>query len=356
MSRFTCDGSYKDDLRVYEERGLTRFGVSSQTAEREAMCLAEEGNTVACKLCADLIFYKKILCHRPYREAFALYMKAAGLEAASSGSWQGSGRAYPLAYWSVAYYLVHYHRDSFLKDCEAIQAIDAMTETERLKTALELVSSCLTYLNAPEAANLAGLILVRVAENEAVYEALSATLAGEIAGRAFPMIGLEIGAIASAADCAPAAEQFFKAAADEGYAYACNNLAAREADKIVELSTSGASDKELDAMISRYVHYLQLAADKYEPYASNRLGLFYMTGEIRGAAGAVTCRRFCNTSLAKTYFTKATRYPDANAAWGFFNLIKYFQKDYDTNIELMNEHMDRIKELNPKVYDIAMDL
>ena len=49
-------------------------------------------------------------------------------------------------------------------------------------------------------------------------------------------------------------------------------------------------------------------------------------------------------------------YPDANSAWAYFNLIKYFHKDYDTNIDLLNEHMDCIKELNPAVYDIAMEL
>ena len=40
----------------------------------------------------------------------------------------------------------------------------------------------------------------------------------------------------------------------------------------------------------------------------------------------------------------------------YFNLIKYFHKDYDTNIDLLNEHMECIKELNPAVYDVAIEL
>ena len=51
-----------------------------------------------------------------------------------------------------------------------------------------------------------------------------------------------------------------------------------------------------------------------------------------------------------------TKYPDSNSAWAYFNLIKYFNKSYANNLELLNEHMDYIKELNPEVYDIAIEL
>ena len=74
MNRFTCDLSYENDLKEYTEQILEKNGVSSQAAEREIMCMADEGNTVAGKLYADLVFYKKILRKNPYREAFDLYL------------------------------------------------------------------------------------------------------------------------------------------------------------------------------------------------------------------------------------------------------------------------------------------
>ena len=90
---------------------------------------------------------------------------------------------------------------------------------------------------------------------------------------------------------------------------------------------------ELSAAIDRYVEYLKMSADRYEPYAANRLGLFYMTGEITGKGGTSRHKDYFNSALAKEYFNKATVCPDANSAWAFFNLIKYFHKDYDNDIE-----------------------
>ena len=356
MSRFTSDVTYKNDLKAYEEAGPARYGVSSQTAEREAMCLAEAGNTVACKICADLVFFKKLLARRPYRESFALYMRAAGLTVSDRYEWACSSKGYPLAFWSVGYCLEHYKRDSLLKDCETIDIIEAMSLEDRLRTAIELGASCLTYIDAPEAVNLVGRLLKEAADSEETYAALKGVIDAELSERGFPMIDLTVGRIACAKDCAAAAELFFKKAAHMGYAYACNNLALQEADKLIALGEDKASTDAFKAGAAAYVEYLRIAADKYESYAANRLGLFYMTGEIRGTDGVIHCRQFCDTGLARTYFTKATRYPDANAAWGYLNLIKYFQKDYDADIELMNEHMTIMRELNPKVYDIAMDL
>ena len=366
MTHFTCDGRYTADLKTYTETVLERFGIASQSAEREIMSLADSGNTVALKLYGDMIFYKKLLRHHPYREAFDLYMRAAGLTPAVFGSdakaasWTSDGAAYPLAFWDVAYYLVHYRRDSFLKECEAIAAIDALPLTERLGLALKLAVSCIDYVNAAEAINLVGLILKEASDDEALFAELKPVIAETVEGREFPEISLKIGRCETADDCSSAAALFFITAAKEGYAYACNSLAAREADRIIAMNagqTPGSSaSEELKEAIETYLTYLKLSADKYEPYACNRLGLFYMTGEIRGTSGKTCCRDYVNTSLAKEYFTRATIYPDANSAWAFLNLIQFFQKDYDCDIELMNEHMDYIKALNPEVYNIAMDL
>ena len=402
---------------------LEKNGVSSQTAEREIRCMADTGNTVACKLYADMIFYKKILRKNPYREAFALNLKAAGIRVNGAGEWLCSGRSYPLAFWTLGYYLVNYRRDSFLQKCETIDVLQAMSLEERLSTALELAVSCIEQIGAPAAINLLGRILHEASENEALLEALAPTIRRSVENKVFRTVALRelgpdtlvrnegesadlpagnegestaiqkkegtsdeqdiyletgscrpqspqymdksvqlqetylsTGSCRTAEECFSTAEYLFKAAARKGYVYASNNLAAREAEHAFSLYENGASSEELDESIRRYVHYLTLSASRYEPYAANRLGLFFTTGELLASSGKVPCREYINYSLAKEFFKKATVCPNANSAWAFLNLIKYFHQDYDNNIELLNEHMDYIKELNPEVYDIAMEL
>lgn len=95
---FTCDGSYNADLKEYTEQILEKSGVSSQSAEREIMYMSNQGNTVATKLYADLVFYKKIMRRNPYREAFYLYLKSAGITISDTGEWSNSGVSYPLSF------------------------------------------------------------------------------------------------------------------------------------------------------------------------------------------------------------------------------------------------------------------
>ena len=67
-------------------------------------------------------------------------------------------------------------------------------------------------------------------------------------------------------------------------------------------------------------------------------------------------KEYVDPALAKEYFRKAVVCPDSSSAWAYFNLIKYFHNDYVMDIELLNEHMDRIRELSKEVYDLAMEL
>ena len=105
-----------------------------------------------------------------------------------------------------------------------------------------------------------------------------------------------------------------------------------------------------------YISALTMAADKYEPYAANRLGLFYITGEIKSAGGKAVFREYVDFPRAKEYFKKACVCPDVHSAWAYYNLLKYFPKDYERDIALMNEHMDEIRRLDPEVYGLAMEL
>ena len=369
MDKFSCDGSYERDLAEYTESVVERYGVSSNTAEREILYLADKGNTVALKLYADMVFYKKMLKKNPYREAFSLYLRSAGIST-EADKWDFDSHSYPLSFWMVGYYLVNYRRESVLKYCEEIEGIERMSLPQRFGTALGLAVAALKYVKAPGAMNLIGRILQAAGQDGELYEALEKDIKSNISKELLEGLGLDETSIEEGISretgldlesgypntLAFMSELFFSKAANEGYVYACNNLARREADHILELSKDKDGDIEIQKHVLRYRDYLKLSADKYEPYAANSLGLFYEVGEIRGSDGNYICRDYVDHALAREYFKKATIYPDKNSAWGYLNLIKYCHKIYEGNLDLLNEHMDYIKELNPEVYDIAIEL
>ena len=363
---FAADGSYKNDLKEYNELILEKYGVSSSSAEREIMCLADSGNTVACKLFADLIFYKKVLRKNFYRDAFNLYMKSAGIETGMFG-WSCTGRAYPLAFWMIGYYLINYKRESALIKCETIDEIEELSLEDRFTIALKLAVSTVDNITAAGAINLIGRILFEASENPELFGKLKATINSTVCDHDFSSIDVEVGPVETEEQCGKLSDKFFIKAAEEGYVYACNNLAVREAEHIIRILTTGddseskeekyeANRLEIDNAVLDYMCFLKIAADRYEPYAANRLGLFYRTGEIKTAEGSFIFREYIDHALAKEYFQKATVCPDENSGWAFLNLIRYYYQDYSNNIELMNEHMDYIKTLNPKAYDIAIEL
>ena len=348
----SCDGTYRQDLAEYTEQILEKYSVSSQTAEREIMRMADSGNTVAGKLYADMLFNRKIMRRHPYRDAFSLYLRSAGIPEEGESFKQESGRAYPLTFGLIGYYLVNYRRASFLQKCEPIRLLDGMSLPERLSAALQFSTACLEYLSAPGTVNLIGRILKEASQSPELFEACRPAIQKTLVGKKLTGVPFLLESCETQEECAAASHRFFVAAADEGYVFACNNLAAKEAEHMADLSP-----EEREKAVSRYVDYLKRSADKYEPYAANRLGLFYMTGEIRGADGkTVVCRDYVDYNKAKDYFRKAIVYPDANSAWAYYNLLKYFHRDYTQDIDLMNEHIDAIKMLNPDVYDLVTEL
>ena len=351
---FFTDGSYKEDLKQYTEKIVEEYGVSSNSSEREIVCMSKEGNVVALKLYADMLFYKKIYDKHAYKKSFYLYLQSADIDIEGE-KWKCGGKSYPLAFWSVGYYLVNYKRESVLKKCETIDEIEAMTLRERMKTALDLSYACLKYEKNSGAINLVGRILREASLDEELFEDIRDMLNKKLLKLTLPELTDRPDEISSTKQCADFAEILFITSAQKGYPFACNNLAAREADKILKMDES--TDLEaINECIINYICYLKLAADRYEPYAANRLGLFYMKGEVSTSEGKKYFKEYVDTALAKEYFFKATEYPDSNSAWGYFNLMKYFTKMYEKDIDLMNEHMDYIKQLNPAVYDLAMDL
>ena len=246
MGRFRCDGSYETDMQEYMDKIVKKYGIASQSAEREIMCMADAGNKVACKLYADMVFYKKILRRNPYKEAFNLYLRSAGITV-ENGRWSGSAASYPLSFWNIGYYLVNYRKSSFLEKCESIELIDSMSDIERLKTALELAATCITYIDAPGAVNLVGRILLEAGSDEDTFKALKPVIDRCIEEREFDRISLRSGKCGNAAECLKQADAFFTAAAVAGYVYACNNLAAREIKSIFRLEAENADDGKDEA-------------------------------------------------------------------------------------------------------------
>ncbi len=363
MNTFYADGSFQEDFRIYTNV-IQKFGASSPLSEREVISLAADGNVVALKAYGDLYFNHKVMRRYPYRDAFDKYLSASGITLSEDGDWQCSGRSYPTAFWMVGYYLFTYHMDGFLLNCEDIPAIEQLTRSARLAMALQLAKACIDSAPAPGAYNLIGRILTELSEDAALSAEMNLDLVS-----CLPEL--------SRTPLALVANDYFVKAAECGYVYACNNLATREISSLLiladaykaESNTNPSSNQVTDSItdqitdqitehIKNYIHYLTIAADRFEPYAANRLGLFYLHGEIKvpGESHTLYYRDYCNVQLAKEYFTKATIHPDINSAWAYFNLIKYFPKDYNANIDLLNEHMEYIKQLNPDVYDIAIEL
>ena len=354
MKGLGCDGSYLEDLKSYTEGILKRSGISSPAAEREILRMADAGNTVACKLYADLLFYKKVMRKHAYRDAFMLYRKAAGIRIDDNGEWTCSAKSYPAAFWNIGYYLMNYRRESFLKDCEEIPEIGSMTPADRKVLALELSVACMKETDVAGAVNLVGRILKEASEDPVLYERCKDVLSSLSGMSGFAVKKLVFPVCDTQETCEAAADLFFETAAGEGYSYACNNLALREADRII--AAARAEDPAVYEYAVKYEAYLKNSADRYEPYAANRLGLYYLKGEIKGSTETICIRAESDHTKAREYFKKAIVYPDRNSAWAYYNLIKYFYKDYHNDLELLNEHMDCIRQLNPEVYDLAMDL
>ena len=362
MDKFYCNDNYKECFDEYTKKVLKRFGFSSESAQREIVCIANAGNVVAKKTYADFLFYKKILRKNAYRDAFFMYLEAADISVGDDGELKCAGNGYPLAFWPIGYYLVNYRCESILLKCETIDVIENMPRTLRLKAALEMAAQCMLCIDTPGALNLIGRILIEASESESLFNELLPLINEVLSYEFCENVGL-IRKISTKAECRSSGDAFFRAAADNGYVYSCNNLASREALAITDAQKAEdacdeALQREIDKHVDAYVHYLTQSADRYEPYAANKLGLFYMTGEVKAAGSKqkVYFKKRIDTALAKEYFTKATVFPDANSAWAYFNLIKYFARDYKQNLDLMNEHMGYIKELNPEVYNIAIEL
>lgn len=368
MNIYKCSDNYSEEFNQYTDAVSAKYGMSGQASDRETMYLASCGNRAAKKACADLFFYQKIDAEKYYTKAFNLYLEASDMKL-SEGKLIYGGDGNPQAFAMLAYYLFNYKESGYLTNCETIDELEKISRKGRIKMSLELCVSSLNYADIPLAINLMGRLFDECFREDGLYDFLKEDLALiHMPGFISEETGF-VDNICSVDDCKKASDFYYNLAAKGGYVYACNNLAALESDIIIsiceERKSAGETDyditreisEDLAAHIEKYINYLRIAAAKFEPYASNRLGLFYVCGEISSTKlkKKMNFRSYCDTSLAKEYFKNATVYPNKNSAWAYYNLMKYYPKDYTSDLDLMNEHMDCIRRLDPKVYELAME-
>lgn len=361
MNIIDASDNYRNDMDEYMNKVTSIYGESSSPAALEKISLANAGNLVALKAYADDIYYGHIKRKYRFRDSFSLYLKAANIASLTDLTRINGNNAYPPAFWSLGLFLVNYKYESVLRKCESIEMIDEIPRSKRLISALILSLSCLHYIDSSAVYNLIGRILREYADNTDMADSEKQSLSDAFTIKEFTDVYNSHDMPINEALLSDASNAFFLKAYKLGYVYACNNLASKEAAIIVAMYNASSNKEDLlvnldfTTHVDSYIKYLRTSADKFEPYAANRLGLFYMSGEIISNKHKIHLRNYIDTSMAKSYWNKAIVRPDVNSAWAFFNLIQNFPKDYE-NIDLLNEHMEYIKQLNPRVYDIAIDL
>ena len=91
-------------------------------------------------------------------------------------------------------------------------------------------------------------------------------------------------------------------------------------------------------------------ADQFEPWAANKLGLFYLTGTVksRKTQETLTFDRI-DRNLSYEYFEKAVQYYfDSNSGWAYANMIVNFPKKYiaDEDYSKLKSHLEKLVKIH----------
>lgn len=298
---------YLSDLEEFNEAVLCKYGVVSEPGKRAIIELAlrrknpdTPGNLFALCEYADMLYYGDNILGKPnYPEAIKIYRTAAGLN-----NVQGMETVcHPLALFSLSYIFYNYHRRGKLKNIPDIEYLEKYTDLERIEIAILYSKQSLSIMKTGAAYNNLGVI----------SENLSADLVEK-----YSLLP---------------AQNYYQKATEYNYVYAYNNLATQE---IKALN----SDPDHEMLhLNNCIQYLSKAAESLEPWASNWLGNFYLSGKVRYSNKIY--KNVINRDLAKKYFFKALDYHiDRNSAWAAANLIVYFPDIYIQNKYLLFTHID----------------
>ena len=138
---------------------------------------------------------------------------------------------------------------------------------------------------------------------------------------------------------------YFQNAAEQNYIYAYANLANIYLENIFD------DPEHQTEHMDKYILTLKKQADQYEPWAANKLGLFYLNGEIesRKTGKKLVFSDYIDRNRSFLFFSQATSYfNDTNSGWAYANMIINFPKKYigDEDLSTLKQHLERLKSIN----------
>jgi len=251
----------KRDLDVFSECSIRKFGTTSKHGIMEIIRLAEreeKPNIIAMCEYADILYYGQVDgIEQNIPEAFRLYKKAAGIDEENSEVSENSElhkNAYPQALWSVGHIIFNYSNNRFnsaLPKHDPIPEIEELDNLERNKLAYKRASQAYSISQLPAAANLLGQIAQLTDDDcNGIDEFKKKKRIKD-------------------------AQFYFEIAKDGGWIYAFNNLALEE---LKEMTNEIGCVQKRDIHIYNCLKNLHEAAIRFEPWAANLLGLYYLEG------------------------------------------------------------------------------
>ena len=320
--------NYNAQLKEFNEKITCKYGVTSKPGVREIINLAKRNspNLFALYEYADMLYYGSL--YGPKQDipkAFGYY-KDLVLD---------DSFTHPLALWTLAYIYLNYHREKTeLINCPVIPDIESLDKLGRIKQSFLYAQRSYSYTQNPAALNLMGKI--------------SQLTESEIPGiERFKKI-----------HNIKTAEEYYELAAEAGYLYSYGNLAKIYLDKI--FSEPNNEKEHLD----KYLSVLKIQADKYDPWACNRLGNFYFYGGLTNPETGMILQFSDYPSSEETaylyYRLAIDHYCDKNSGWAYANLLlnlphKLSEDDIKSYIKELPktknyEAMDKVERQLPQIY------
>lgn len=275
-----------DDLLEYNKKVTMSYGTSGYPGMLQLYSLASRKtpNIIALYELGELEYYGKGPSGKiNYNNAYMYYLKTLKLS-----------NSHPLALWSIAYMKYHYGKKGSGLKYGTVPKLDeeCINGKKRFwyEDIINKVDQSYAY-GCSAAANLIGQIIL--SSEEDFPERYKGKYKYEHA------------------------EKYFRESADSGYIYGCNNYAtycAKEA-----LNTQSLDKKY--RLMEESINYLMQSANNREPWASNKLGTYYLSGYSIDNKNLL----IQDYEIAYQYFSNAIIMSASRQYyWPLINLCKYF--------------------------------
>lgn len=290
---FSAYPELEEDLDEYNNKVTLMYGVCGNPGMYQLYSMAEreDANIIALYECGELEYYGK----GPsgvinYQKAYDFYERT-----------RKFNTEHPLATWSIAYMKFHYSVERAKSDyryrvSQFDDELSSASKNSWFDSIIMYAQSSYSY-GCAAAANLLGQIV------DSSDEVFPLSKRG-----AFKYIS---------------SKQLYKESADGGYVYGCNNYAnccLKEANETIGI--------EKISLIREAIQYLRKSADLGNPWASNKLGYYYLNGLVVGEETIIEV----NTVVAYELFEFANVMCRAeNYYWPFINLCKSYWLNSTSN-------------------------